>query len=157
MNQSPFTQNTLPLRESSRIQKLGAYLRKLRRELGLSLRDVASQTNLSPGYISKIENGIIKKTIGIEALVTLSSAYEIPLEVILKESHFVENTEHEDLPSLSIYLKIKYKFSPQAIRDLEIAKEIVERKYRVGQKNRQTKRYRIQKNHKSRACAAFVF
>jgi transcriptional regulator with XRE-family HTH domain len=129
MEKTSLNQNTLPLRETPRIQKLGAYLKKLRLELGLSLRDVAGQTDLSPGYISKIENGAIKKTIGIESLVSLANMYEIPVEVILAEAQFTAKTSY-DLPPLSMYLKIKYKFPPQAIRDLEIAKEIVERKYK---------------------------
>lgn len=122
-------QNVLPLQETPRIQKLGVYLKKLRRELGLSLRDVSAHCDLSPGYISKIENGAIKKTIGIESLVSLANMYEIPVEVILAEAEFTAKSS-QDLPPLGMYLKIKYKFSPQAIRDIEIAKEIIERKYR---------------------------
>ena len=129
MEKNSSSQNILPLRETPRIQKLGAYLKKLRHELGLSLRDVSAHTDLSPGYISKIENGAIKKTIGIESLVSLANMYEIPVEVILAEATFTAKSS-QDLPPLSMYLKIKYKFPPQAIRDLEIAKEIIERKYK---------------------------
>lgn len=129
MEKNVSQQRTLPLREIPRIQKLGSYLKKLRLELGLSLRDVALHTDLSPGYISKIENGVIKKTIGVEPLVSLANMYEIPIEVILAEAEFTPKSS-QDLPSLGMYLKIKYKFPPQAIRDLEIAKEIIEHKYK---------------------------
>lgn len=126
-----FHQDALPLKESSEIQKLGAYLKKLRQELGLSLRDVAAQGDLSPGYVSKIENGVVKKTIGVETLVTLSQIYQMPVEIILAEAGFNKHNNSEDLPSFAMYLKIKYRLSPQAVRDLEIAKEVVERKYGI--------------------------
>lgn len=126
-----YPQRSLPFKDiSSPLRDLGKYLKKLRAELGLSLRDVASRCKLTPGYISKIENGLIIKTIGIETLVNLSKAYDIPPEVILQESGFFEKI-HDDLPSFKLYLKIKYGFNAQAIRDLEIAKEIVEKKYNI--------------------------
>lgn len=66
--------------------------------------------------------------IGVEILVKLSKFYGIPVSAMLKEAGFIEN--HEDgLPELGGYLRAKYRLSPQAIRDMEMAKKFVDKKY----------------------------
>jgi len=111
-----------------KMTKLGEYLKKLREELGMSIRQVAEKTNLAPSYISKIESGKSFKTIGVETLIRFSKLYDIPLTAILKEAGFLENIE-DNLPELPQYLRQKYQLTPPAIRDMEMAKEIVDRKY----------------------------
>lgn len=114
---------------SSEISKLGNYLKQLREEQGLSIRNVARQTKMSPSHLAKIEAGDTFKTISIQTLIKLSKFYGIPINAILKEAGFIENTEDE-LPGFAQYLRAKYQLSPQAIRDMEMAKEIVEKKYK---------------------------
>lgn len=113
---------------SYEITKLGKYLKQLRQEQELSIRSVAKSCGISPSYLAKIEIGDTFKTIGIETLVKLSKFYGIPVSSILKEAGFIESHE-SDLPELAQYLRAKYQLSPQAIRDLEMAKEIVDKKY----------------------------
>ena len=113
---------------SYEITKLGKYLKQLREELGLSIRKVAANCKLSPSYLSKIEAGDTFKSMGIDTLVGFSKFYNIPVAHLLKESGFTENDDDE-LPELSQYLRKKYQLSPQAIRDLVMAKEIVDKKY----------------------------
>ena len=113
---------------SYEITKLGKYLKQLREELDLSIRSVAIKCKLAPSYLSKIEAGDTFKTIGVSTLVGLSKFYNIPVAHLLKESGFTENDDDE-LPGLSAYLRKKYQLSPQAIRDMEMAKEIVDKKY----------------------------
>lgn len=107
--------------------KLGNYLKKLREELGLSLREVAKRAELTPSYLARIESGGFK-SIGINTLVQLSLVYQIPITDLLKESGFLEKSD--DLPEFSSYLRAKHHLSPQALRDMEMALEIVKRKYR---------------------------
>lgn len=109
--------------------KLGEYLKKLREELGMTIRQVAEKTELAPSYISKIESGDTFKSIGIETLVRLSKLYGISITAILKEAGFLKNIEN-DLPELSQYLRQKYQLTPSAIRDMIMAKEIVDKKYK---------------------------
>lgn len=112
------------------ITKLGKYLRQLRDEQGLSIRRVALECKIAPSYLSKIETGNTFKTIGVETLVKLSKFYRIPASAILQRAGFIEAHErHDDLPDLAQYLRAKYQLSPQAIRDIEMAKEIVDKKY----------------------------
>lgn len=112
---------------SYEISKLGNYLKQLREEQGLSLRNVAKQSGLSPSHLSKIEAGDTFKTISIQTLIKLAKFYGIPVNAVLKEAGFIEAAEDE-LPGFAQYLRAKYQLSPQAIRDLEMAKEIVEKK-----------------------------
>jgi transcriptional regulator with XRE-family HTH domain len=110
------------------IIKLGKYLRELRKEQGLSIRSAAKSCGVAPSYLAKIEAGDTFKTIGIATLVNFSKFYGIPVSSVLKEAGFI-NSYESDLPELTQYLRAKYQLSPQAIRDMEMAKEIVDKKY----------------------------
>ncbi|MFA4831350.1 MAG: helix-turn-helix transcriptional regulator [Patescibacteria group bacterium] len=116
---------------SYEITKLGKYLRELRNEQGLSIRSVAKSCIIAPSYLAKIEAGDTYKTIGLETLMKLSKFYGIPVSAILKEAGFIDSHE-DDLPELAQYLRAKYQLSPQAIRDMEMAKEIVDKKYKIS-------------------------
>lgn len=113
---------------SPEMAKLCNYLKQLRQELGLSIRNTAAQCEFSPGYLAKIEAGTTFRSIGIETLVKLSKVYGISVSDILKQAEFTAQSDNE-LPELSIYLRTKYHLPPQAIRDMEMAKEIVDKKY----------------------------
>ena len=113
----------------SKMQKLGRYLKNLREELGLSMHEVARRSSLTPSYISKIETGNVFKSINTDSLVNFSNAYEIPVIAILEEAGFLEKSK-DDLPGFATYLKLKYRFPHQAIRDMEIAREIMLKKYK---------------------------
>jgi transcriptional regulator with XRE-family HTH domain len=111
------------------MKKLGAYLKQLRKEANLSLRDVTRECGVTPSYLLKIEKGDSFSTINIHTLLKLSKFYKIPMGAFLKEAGLVDNDEY-DLPDFPQYLRAKYHLSVQAIRDLEMAKEIVEKKYK---------------------------
>lgn len=113
---------------SYEITKLGKYLKRLREEQSLSIRRVAKQCGIAPSYLAKVEDGDTFKTIGVHTLVKLSKFYGIPACAILQEAGFIKN-HNDDLPALAPYLRSKYQLSPQAIRDMEMAKEIVDKKY----------------------------
>lgn len=57
-------------------------LRSLRTTLGLSLDDLAAQTNLSASTISRIETG--KRNLGIDVLVPLANALQVSLDVLFE-------------------------------------------------------------------------
>ncbi|MFH1565270.1 MAG: helix-turn-helix transcriptional regulator [bacterium] len=115
---------------SYEITKLGKYLKQLRQEQEFSIRYVAKQCQLAPSYLAKVEAGDTFKTIGIETLIKLSKFFNIPVSAILKESGYIDNYD-SGLPELAQYLRAKYQLSPQAIRDMEMAKAIVDKKYHL--------------------------
>lgn len=115
---------------SREMTKLGEYFKRLRKEQGLSIRSAAQKCKISSSYLSKIEAGDTFKTIGVDTLVKLAKFYGIPVEAMLQEAGFIDQRS-DNLPDLATYLRAKYRLSPQAIRDMEMAKEIVEKKYNL--------------------------
>ncbi len=111
------------------LAQLGRYLKNLRLDLDMSLRKAANLADISAAHLCKIEQGGIFKSISIDILIRLSRIYDIPLPSILEEADLIPKNGNV-LPELSQYLRSKYSFSPQAIRDLEIAKEVVDKKYK---------------------------
>ena len=111
------------------MKKLGIYLKQLRDEADLSIRKVAQECGIAPSYLYKIEKGDSFSTISIHTLLKLSKFYNIPIGALLKEAGLVDIDEYE-LPDLPQYLRAKYNLSPQAIRDMEMAKEITDKKYK---------------------------
>jgi len=112
------------------MKKLGTYLKQLRKEAELSIREVARKSGIAPSYLFKIEKGDTFSTLNIHTLLKLSKFYNIPIGALLKEAGLVDSDEYE-LPNLPQYLRAKYRLTPQAIRDMEMAKEIVEKKYQI--------------------------
>lgn len=111
--------------------RLGELLKKLREDMGLSMHKVSKKHKaLTPSYISKIEATNKYKSMTIEALVAFSKVYEIPVNVLLEKSGFLEESKEEQLPGLATYLKIKYNASYQLIKDMEVAWEILKGKYK---------------------------
>ena len=113
---------------SYEMKKLGEYLKHLREEVGFSIREAAQKSEIAPSYLSKIEAGDTFSTITVQTLIKFSKTYDVPPIAILKEAGLIDSDEY-DLPDFPQYLRAKYKLSPQAIRDIEFAKEIVEKKY----------------------------
>lgn len=95
----------------------------------MSLRKAAKLAHMSPAHLCKIEKGTAFKSVGVEVLIGLSNVYGIPLASILKECNLVQET-NDELPELPQYLHSKYHLPPQAIRDMETAKEVIEKKYK---------------------------
>lgn len=128
----PSTEPCATKSASGEMQLLAAYLLKLRKETGFSLREAARQADITPSYLSKIEGGITFYTVSIRTIVNLAKTYNIPLAVILEKAKLIPDSEYK-LPLLPQYLRLKYQMSNQAIRDMEMAKEIVDKKYgKVG-------------------------
>lgn len=68
---------------------LGEYLKKLREEQRLSLRDVAARTGISVSYLTQIEHGR-KKSPGPEILKKLTPLYDVPVRDLLKAAGYLE-------------------------------------------------------------------
>ena len=78
---------TRPTKGLVNTEELGRAIRRKREELGLSLRDVASETSVSASTLSRIENGTGKPD--ADNIARLTTWLEVPMERILsgREPH----------------------------------------------------------------------
>ncbi|MCK5602446.1 helix-turn-helix domain-containing protein [Candidatus Pacearchaeota archaeon] len=72
----------------SNAKKFGEYLRKLRKDRHLTLRDVEELTAISNSYLSQVESG--KRGIPhLQKLLALAEVYKVELNEILEEAGLV--------------------------------------------------------------------
>lgn len=69
--------------------ELGTYLRNLRKEKGLTLREAAKRSGVSHPYLSQIETGKNDNP-GLEILMKLAKLYDQPLEDFLRETGHIQ-------------------------------------------------------------------
>ena len=114
------------------LAKLGGYLKELRLDLGLSLRKAAKLAGISAAHLCKIEQGNNFSSVGLDVVLKLSEVYQIPISAILQKAGLVKEAD-DPLPPLSQHLRQKYHLNHQAIRDMEIALDVVTKKYSQGE------------------------
>ena len=69
-------------------QKFGKFLKQLREERNMTLRDVEEQAHISNAYLSQVENGL-RSVPTMKILAKLADAYGVPV------SHLAEQAEAE--------------------------------------------------------------
>ena len=74
-----------PMKSLVNTEELGRTIRQRREELGLSLRDVATETSVSASTLSRIENGTGKPD--ADNIARLTSWLDVPMERILSGRH----------------------------------------------------------------------
>ena len=99
-------------------EELGRAIRRRREELGLSLRDVADQTNVSASTLSRIENGTGKPD--ADNIARLTNWLDMPLERILSrgrednDAKAVVYYPHESTPEIvEAHLRADRNLSPE--------------------------------------------
>ena len=70
----------------------GEYLKNLRDQSKLSLRDVAAKTGMSYSYLTQIEHGR-RKAPGPELLKKLAPVYGVPVRDLLKAAGYLDEVE----------------------------------------------------------------
>ncbi len=76
--------------EATAANPLGAYLRKARQDVSMTLRDVEEATNkeVSNGYLSQLESGKISKP-SPHVLHTLSTVLSVDYEVLMQRAGYI--------------------------------------------------------------------
>ena len=74
------------------MENFGEYLKGLRQEQKLSLRDVAAKTGVSISYFAQIEHGR-KKAPSVEILKRLALVYNVPVRDLLKAAGYLEEVQ----------------------------------------------------------------
>ena len=111
------------------MKRLGSFLALLRTQAGFSMREAAKKAGVAAGYLSKLEAGNTFQTISIQSLSKLANVYASPVSYLLEEAGYIERGDQK-LPELPQYLRLKYRLSHQAIRDMELTYDLVRHKYK---------------------------
>ena len=74
------------------MENFGEYMKNLRDEQRLSLRDVAAQTGVSISYLTQIEHDR-KKNPGPDILKKLAPLYNVPVRDLLKAAGYLEEVK----------------------------------------------------------------
>jgi transcriptional regulator with XRE-family HTH domain len=82
---------------------LGKVLRTKRKELKISLIEMASNNNLSPSYLSSLERGNVDKT-RYDKILKISKGYQIPLDTV-RSAFKADSKEAEASAHMDIILK----------------------------------------------------
>jgi transcriptional regulator with XRE-family HTH domain len=87
----------------------GDYLRSLREQQRLSLRDVAAKTGVSISYITMIEHSR-RKPPGPEVLKKLAFSYNVPVRDLLKAAGYLDDLQ-EVKSVLSVETEVEMAFN----------------------------------------------
>ena len=82
---------------------LGRLLRTKRKELKISLIEMASGNNLSPSYLSSLERGNVDKT-RYDKMLKIAKGYRVPLDTV-KTAFKADAKEAEESAHMDIILK----------------------------------------------------
>lgn len=90
--------------------QFGEYLRKVRQERKLGIRELARRADVDAGGLTRLEQG--KTSPHPETLKALAEALDIPLADLFARAGYVTAS---DLPSMSTYLHLCYGELPEKV------------------------------------------
>lgn len=108
-------------------KRLAATIQKARTEHSLSARQLAERADVAPGTITRLERAEIL-TPQIDSLRRIADALDLPITDLLASGSWVRRDE---LPSLPLYLRTKYRGMPSGAVD-EIESQLDEIAKRHG-------------------------
>ena len=66
------------------VKVVGENIRRLRKERGLSQEELSEDSNITPGYLSDVENN--KKSVSLETLVSIANALQVSPSELLRSN-----------------------------------------------------------------------
>lgn len=111
--------------------RLGKYLKKERKERGLTIAEICSKGDLTPAYISRLEQGDYESPT-LEMAQKIALALDMSLIDLLSACCLGTQKSKQNLPEFPFYLHEKYGLPKEAIQDLELYLEVVKKKYLPG-------------------------
>jgi toxin-antitoxin system, antitoxin component, xre family len=88
------------------MSSIGKIIKKRRKELNLSLKDIAKKLNVSESLISRYENEEIKN-MGIDKLIPLSEILQVDIKELLNDINFSRKKKKATLKEIEIANKLK--------------------------------------------------
>ncbi len=118
----------------------GEYIKQLRKDKGLSLRETAKRTNMSSSYLSQLENGHNtnpKK----EILIKLASVLDIPYIDLLMKTDLMEGHKdtilknlNNDADEITEHYEISRKLKFEYDEKINLQKKLVEQGFTTSEK-----------------------
>ncbi len=78
------------------VKALGSYLRELREERGLGIRQIERETGIPNAYLSLLENGNKAHLPPPEVLGKLAKLYEVSVEVLLEHAGYLQRPDEDE-------------------------------------------------------------
>ncbi len=97
--------------KDTKSRRLGAVLRRLREEQGVSAAGLAKQTGLSRSYVTYLESGKFAE-VGLDKFSRIVRALGLSADRVLRDAGYLPATS-EGLPEPSSYLKATFGLSPK--------------------------------------------
>jgi transcriptional regulator with XRE-family HTH domain len=91
-------------------RELGSYLRGIRQERGLTVREVGHRAGLRDSTVLRLEQGIVSAP-HVDTLRAISQVLNLPPGDVLSRAGYVSE---DDLPTLAPYLRTKYRRLPKS-------------------------------------------
>jgi transcriptional regulator with XRE-family HTH domain len=80
----------------AQLEKLGTFIRDQRKQAEMSLRDLASRTNVSNPYLSQIERGLHEPSVRV--LRSIAKALNISAETLMIQAGLIDSAGPDDPP-----------------------------------------------------------
>ena len=80
----------------AQLEKLGTFIREQRKQAEMSLRDLASRTNVSNPYLSQIERGLHEPSVRV--LTAIAKALNLSAEALMVQAGMLDAPEAGDHP-----------------------------------------------------------
>lgn len=92
------------------MENFGQFLKALRRDHNLSLREVGAKARISSSYLAQIEQGR-RRPPGPDILKRLAPVYDVPVRDLLKAAGYLEDTETSLSEEEEVELAFRYVMS----------------------------------------------
>ena len=109
--------------------KIAKYIKYQREKRDWSLSDFASRSDLTPSFLSRLEQGDYN-TVKYDVIQKLAAGFSLSVRVFLWKCELIEREEHLELPDFEFYLKEKFQLPSEAIEDMNLFLELIHKKYR---------------------------
>lgn len=92
---------------------LGKNIRILRQAKGLKAKDIADRADLTPAYVSRVENGRVK--VSVDVLLKIARAMSIPVAAFFKDDEIIE----ELIKHIELTKKFFQPFEPKSTKKIK--------------------------------------
>lgn len=99
-------------------QKIGDYIFYQREKRQWSVNELADRIGMTPSFVFRLEQGAYQ-TIKLDVLIKLAEALQMTVPDLLAKCG-IGDSYHNDLPSLSFFLKEQYYFPDPVIHEAEL-------------------------------------